>query len=378
MSLNPAKTLTKPIRFRSAIVAELLVLYVGVTFIIFFYLVIPSFAVGTTGQMFYVDSTLYVNFANSLREGFRNPWVLASLAHFPNTLWTPVFISYVLPDPLYVMLLNYGAFVVSVLLLSRSYRISLLVFLPLLLMNPTSTTSILCVNKEVLDLLAISMFLYARVRRNRWVLFLALGLAFLNRWEVCAVMITFLAFNSRVNPLRQHRLTMLILLVLCLSIVMPVFAGKMLAGRFEEAQSGNIIVVLDHLQMHYLYAIAIIPKVAENLFGEIVSRVQWESGSSGAYIIIFNNVSTAILLWIAARKKLLTLQNDLVYLSAIGAVIVAQALVIQPRYFYFLYAVICLQVARRRSDQTESCSWQRKAGQAAPVSAVATIQGAAS
>jgi hypothetical protein len=48
----------------------------------------------------------------------------------------------------------------------------------------------------------------------------------------------------------------------------------------------------------------------------------------------------------AAKKRLLRLQNDFVYFGALGAVIIAQTLVPQPRYFYWLYVLLCLQLAQ--------------------------------
>ncbi len=59
------------------------------------------------------------------------------------------------------MLFNYGLFATSLILLKRTYPISLSILILLLLLNPTTTTSILCVNKEVLDLFVISLFLFA-------------------------------------------------------------------------------------------------------------------------------------------------------------------------------------------------------------------------
>ena len=345
MTLGPAKILSRPTRIRSAIVAVALAAYLEFIFIIFFQAVVPSYVNGTTSDAFSVDSTLYVFFANELRERRFDPWVIASMAHFPNTLWVPVFLSLVINSAFLIMLVNIAAAVLSVCLLKRGYAVSLTVFLPLLMMNPTTTTSLLCVNKEIFDLLSLSMFLYGRAKRIHWIIFMALAIALLNRWETCLVIAAFLFVESRLNPWKGRRWTFLIILVLILNFAMPFWGAKTLAGRFEEAESGNTIAVLDGLQMHYLYVIAVIPKIAENLFGQILNRQVWEVGSSWLFINLFNNIASALLLLIAVGKRLLTLQNDFVYFAAIGAVFIAQSLAIQPRYFYFIYVLICLQVA---------------------------------
>ena len=345
MALDQVKILSRPTRIRSAIMAVVLVAYLAFIFVIFFQAVIPSYTNGTTSEAFSVDSTLYVAFADVIRAGRFDPWVAASMAHFPNTLWVPVLLSFVLNSAFLVMLVNVAAAVLSICLLKRGYAVSLTVFLPLLLMNPTTTTSLLCVNKEIFDLLNLSMFLYGRAKRIRWPIVIALGIALLNRWETCLVMLVFLFIESRLNPWKDRRWTFLIILLLLLNFAMPLWGANTLAKRFEETESGNTIAVLDGLQMHYLYVIAVIPKIADNLFGQILNKEVWEVGSSWLFINFFNNIASALLLFIAFGKRLLTLQNDFVYFAAVGAIFMAQSLAVQPRYFYLIYVLICLQVA---------------------------------
>jgi hypothetical protein len=94
--------------------------------------------------------------------------------------------------------------------------------------------------------------------------------------------------------------------------------------------------------MHYLYAVAVIPKVAENLFGELAL------GLDRSYILWFNSLADVIVLVVLARRHLLTLRSDLMFFCTVGSAIIAVSLVIQPRYFYFVYALLCVQAAQRR------------------------------
>jgi hypothetical protein len=131
-------------------------------------------------------------------------------------------------------------------------------------------------------------------------------------------------------------------LILGLSCLLPLLASSALSGRFEEASNGGLVVQLDMLEMHYLYAVAIIPKVAENLFGELAL------GLDRSYILWFNSLADVIVLVVLARRHLLTLGSDLIFFCTVGSAIMAVSLVIQPRYFYFVYALLCLQAAQRR------------------------------
>jgi hypothetical protein len=243
----------------------------------------------------------------------------------------------------------------SVLLIKRTFSISTGAFVFLLLLNPTTATSLLCVNKEILDLLIMSVFLYSRVKRNNAMLLVALGLSLLNRYEICVVMLLFLIAQSRLNPLRQKRFATLSLLVVAINFLMPFYASDMLSRKFEEAQSANTIAFLDTMQMHYMYALAVVPKIAENLFGQLLNPQVWKSPSSWLYINLFNNLAYVIVILIAAKKRSLTLRKDLIYLGAFGAVFVAQSLAVQPRYFYFIYVLLCLQVAQRRVYDQPVC-----------------------
>jgi hypothetical protein len=351
MIRNPLNILTKPVRVNSWIVLAILSVYVSVTFIIFFQAVIPSINAGgdTANVTFAVDSTIYMYLADAVREGRLDPYVVAALFHFPNTTWAPVFTWWLLNNNLLVMLLNYALFVASVLLLKNTFPISLTVFLPLLLLNPTTMTSILCLNKEIFDFFILSLFLCSRVKRSKWLLVAALTLALIVRFEFCGVLALFVLSGSRLNPWRKNRAMTLFMVVMAINFIVPLFAGDMLSARFEEASSANTIAVLDRLQMHYLYALVVPFKIAENLFGQLVNPQAYTAMSSYLFINFFNNFSYVIVLAIAANKKLLNLQNDLVYFACFGAVIVAQSLAVQPRYFQFVYILLCLQIAQLKA-----------------------------
>src|SRR5579875_1603141 len=160
MTLDPVKIMTTPVRFRAWVLALFLTLYVAVSFAILFHAVIPDMESETVNETFAVDSTVFTYLADALREGRYDPYVIGSLASFPNTLWVPVAVWFVMHSALLVMLTNYALFIFSLWLLSRTFSISLVALIPLLLLNPTTSTSLLCLNKEIFDLLNLSLFLY--------------------------------------------------------------------------------------------------------------------------------------------------------------------------------------------------------------------------
>jgi hypothetical protein len=142
-----------------------------------------------------------------------------------------------------------------------------------------------------------------------------------------------------VNPWRRKRGMTIGILILALSFLLPAFWSTELSGRFEEAQDAGLVARLDTLEMHYWYVVAVVPKIAENLFGELASSLD------RSYMLWFNSLADVVVFIVLAKRHLLTVRSDLVYLCMLGAVFMGVSLVIQPRYFYFIYALLCLQAA---------------------------------
>lgn len=352
MTINPLAFATKPIPVKTWIFFVMMVLYIALTLALFFSWIAPSLD-GRTNQHIAADSTTYLYYADTFRNGNIDPFVVVAMSSFPNTLWVPVLIAFVLKSTFLMVVVNYGMFFLAVAMLKRTFSISIRVFVALLLLNATTTISLLSVNKEIVDLLAISVFFFALHKHWRGLLLLALLVALLNRFEVCIVMVLWLLANGRLNPWRRRRLVTLVALTTALSILLPLVASRDLTRRFAEASSGRLIAFLDSLEMHYLYGIAVIPKIAQNLFGELVNVSNWQtsygdlSNVANSYILLLNNLATAIVLMILIRKRFLSVRFDLIYFASLGAIIMAVALVIQPRYFYLVYVMLCLQAAHK-------------------------------
>ena len=121
----PTITTIKPISFlvhRRRIGYWLLVLflfvYVAFCGIIFLQWVNPSLT-GHSDLRIAADSGTYMYMAHVLREGRRVPWVYEALTAFPNTLWMPVFLAFVIPSTIGIAFLNLAVLLVSLDLFRR-------------------------------------------------------------------------------------------------------------------------------------------------------------------------------------------------------------------------------------------------------------------
>lgn len=332
--------------------AILAIAYALACILVFIYWVNPSLD-GHTDQRIAADSSTYLYMADVLRDGRNDPFVLNALASFPNTLWMPVFVAFLLKSTVLIALVNSFLFLISIWLFKLSSKFNVGLFVTLLLINPTTMISLLSVNKEIIDLFVVALFCYSLAFKQNWALCTALIVALINRYEICLSMTLFLLIRSKLNPLRRRRLLTLFGLAILISICLPLFAGHTLAVRFEEASGGGAIAFLDSLEMHYLYIIAAIPKVLEGMFGELLNVSHWMQYSTddlaNSYILFFNNVATLLVIAILMRKRNLTISSDLIYFALMSSMIMSISLVIQPRYFYYCFVLFCLQAAHHRT-----------------------------
>jgi hypothetical protein len=309
---------------------------------------------GRTDQHIAADTGTYTDLADAIREGRPNPFVIAALAKFPNNLWMPVLLAIAFRDPLAIVIVNYLILFLSIFLLKKTFSLSMGTFIALLLLNPTTTVSLLSLNKEIIDLLGISLFLYARSARLKGLLLFALLIAVVNRYEVCVFMLLYLFVTSSFCRWHAQRIRMLLLIVLAIDIFLPFFGSASLEARFAEASNGGLIALLDSMEIHYLYFVAVVPKIAENLFAELFSVSKWMSYEANdlanSYVVGFNNLANAIVFLLLLKKRRLSIRNNLIYFAMLGSVVMALAMVVQPRYFYCVYILLCLQVAEAHSE----------------------------
>lgn len=341
--------------FGSWIALLIIAAYLGVAAIAFVQVVNPSLN-GENSQHIAADSVTYIYMADALRQHRVDPWVYAALASFPNTLWMPVAIAYVLNSTALTVVFNVIVFCISVALYRRVAPLRTIEFCLLLFLNATTVISLMSVNKEIIDLFVLALFSFSLVRRRRALLILALLIALLSRYEVFVAFVIFLAARTRLNPWRARRWRTLLLLLLGLSVMLPVALSHSLAYRFQEAEGGGLVTFLDQLEMHFLFFAASLPKIAENLFGTLINPALFarfgELDIANSWILLLNNLATAVVICRLGMKHRLNrhaIQLDWMYLMAIIAIIMSVALVIQPRYFYLVYIILCFEAARRRT-----------------------------
>ena len=331
-------------------------LYIAFSLLLFFIWVNPSLT-DETGDHIAADANTYMYFADSLREGRNEPWVLYSMATFPNNLWGPVFLGLLIRSTVAIVVVNYTILFFAIWLLHRALDLKLGLLFFLILMNVTTFISLLSLNKEIFDLLVIGLFIYylghgSRGRR-RVALVAALVISVICRFETTVCIVAYLVIESRCNIFRRQRKTTLAIVLLALSISLPASITGLMSMRLDEAlltgSSGSIMLLLDNLQLHYLFFVAVIPKILDNLFAQLISFNSWPSynleDAANTFFLFGNNMANLVLIALLIFKKRFSLGRNLVYFACLSAIFMSISPVIQPRYFYGVYIVLCVDAA---------------------------------
>lgn len=339
-------------------------LFMGVTVPAgFFWLAEPSL-LGKTDWRWWCDSPVYLYAAGidtdpallqdyegllSRPPGAEIDW--ANSFAFASNFTGPLLIGVLAGTNFKIMLVNYAIFLSALWFLLRLKNVHGKLLILLILANPFTIISIWTLNKEIIALLAAALFAYYLEHRRWFLLPVVLLVSFLARWEQAAFVVIFLIVTSRVNPLRNHRLATLVLLVLGMSAVYPSIHSM------AEAWGNNshIMATLNSMQKNYLFFVVLIPKLLMNLAFVVllflVQQPDWHDVPNGAGMLIYQALMIGVTVAIVLQRKF-HLNSNYIYCAALFSVLCCAGPLIQPRYLYAAYIFMCIELATRRKPKS--------------------------
>ena len=122
----------------------------------------------------------------------------------------------------------------------------------------------------------------------------------------------------------------------------------------QEARAGGLLAILNSLQRNFGFALAVIPKIALNWFGNL-GRV-WDVVEPGPdfdpsvlynYALIGHQLCMAGLTAYLVLRGRFRLSRALISLSILYSILFSLSLIIQYRYFFPVYGLFCLEASRR-------------------------------
>jgi hypothetical protein len=276
-----------------------------------------------------------------------------------SNLFGPVLEAQVLRTDLNVTLFNSLLFIVCLSILRSMPEFDRATFLLLMMVNPFLLTALITLNKEIFAVAGIVVFVrYTGATRFRlWWLCLALVLSLFARWQQLLVLLLYLAYEFRISPLRGRRRWGVAVTVLGFTIAYGVIyrvAPFFFAALLVQAQAGHTILILDNIQANFGFPLVAIPKILMDCMG------RWLLPGYFLHDYVFEDFTnwrdqifmhmhtlflTVLLIGMFFGRKL-RLRHAPVYLIFLYLLMVAISPMVQPRYEYPVYALLCLEASR--------------------------------
>ncbi len=333
-------------------------LYVLVCLVGFLTLVQPNID-GTGAFRLGADSGTYLELADLMRHGGDAEVALIGLS---GNYFGPVLVALALQSGFLIALFNMLMYGWALYAAGKIEGVDPWLFALLLMLNMETFVSAVTLNKEVFALLSAVLFaryLYSE-RRSVFMLALILLAALFARWQQVVITLMFLAL-ARGGRSRRHPIAILAGIVVLVGIAYPLaLSGANLTSFTEQGETGGGITILNTLQAHYLYPVTVFPKVAMNLFGQLLSPkyffgAYWDKDFHDLQNQFAIQLHTVAMLFVCAVlwwQRKVNLREPLIFFCALYLALTAATPFIQPRYQYPVYGLLCIEIARKRGAGT--------------------------
>jgi hypothetical protein len=272
----------------------------------------------------------------------------------------PVLVAKIFRDKAVVGLLDCGLLLLTIWSAGKVPGVSRRVFTMLILLDGQTMPSLITLNKEIFAVAGMVFFaqwIYSRTR-PLWLLGAAAVLSMLARWEQIGILMLFIALESRFSPLRRRHRLALALIIGAITVAYPLalhFLGASLEPFLVQAEAGHTIALLNRLQAHYLFPVAVLPKILMNIGGYVLTPTYflgpyWHGYFGELQLQVFSvghMFAYSALMVVAFVEGRLTVERPLPYLMWMYLIVTCVNPFVQTRYQYPAYGLLCVEMARR-------------------------------
>jgi hypothetical protein len=234
----------------------------------------------------------------------------------------------------------------------------ILVFL--LAINAETAAALVTLNKEILVLvtaLLLAKYIYS-TRKSWFLLGPVLVISLFARWEQVAIILLFFFLRRKGSIFERNPRLAVVSVIAALTVTYPLVARLPDSGirAFTQYANGaNTIVKLNHLQANFGFPIVMLPKILMDLSGELLRPATYlsEFGTLGwgdihsMFIIPLFSIALITLLVVAYYKGKLNPRRPIALIIIIYLLVTAVTPFVQPRYNYFVYVLLCLELAKK-------------------------------
>ncbi len=302
------------------------------------------------------DSITYFEFANLVQSGNAG----STLISLSGNLLGPVLIAILLKAGWLVAIFNFFLFCIAIYAAGCIQGLNRWSFALLLMLNAETLVSIVTLNKEILSLFSavlLATYLYSK-QRSKLLLLIILAFALFARWQQLVITFMFLYLQRPDSWLRSRPKVLLAMVTFLIGAAYP-FAYSLvdLTGFTQQGETGGTITTLNRLQKDFLYPIVVFPKIAMNLFGQLLVPKYFFNDYlhkdfddlQNQYFIHLHTAAMLIVCIATFLRKRLLFKEPLILFSALYLIITSITPFIQPRYQYPVYVLLCLELTRNKS-----------------------------
>lgn len=300
---------------------------------------------------FFADSNTYMQMSRGEYLGFDAD---SSLIDASSNFLGPILILKLLGNNIYlVTLLNSIIFFFSVVHISKMLSLNPLKVCLVLLISPLTISTLLSVNKEIFFFPFLAFAISGYIRRSFSCVVIALGISILARWQLTAFYIVFMviAYSPRIFAGRKQLIIALLAAasigyLLVAELIQPVLNVVERSIAEYEGGSGMYESMLN-LQSKGLYFLVFPVKSAHLLFGLGVrmDKLLFPVNIYNDVFIVLHSTAVLVAFIVLLRKKYISLQSDLFFISVLYLIVFCLTPIFAPRYLYFVYILWALMLA---------------------------------
>jgi hypothetical protein len=306
---------------------------------------------------FGADSPTYWQAVNYRKDHADSDFDLIS---FGSNLLGPIAIGAVLRTGIAVNIFNILLFFLSVEVACTIPGVDRYRLLFLLMICSETAPALVTLNKEIMVLFsALLLAKYVYSTKRSWLLLgTVLLFSFFTRWEQIAIIILFL-FLRRKDSIFERKPRLAVAFVVAVLTVsyslIAMLPGSGIVGFMRFARGANTIAKFNNIQAHFGFPLVMVPKIIMDISGELLRPATYFAmfqtfgfGDIHSWFIVPTFSLVLIpLLAIAYFKGLLNPRRPIALLIIIYLLVVALTPFVQPRYNYFVYVLLCLELAKK-------------------------------
>ncbi len=289
-----------------------------------------------------------------------------NLVSFSGNLLGPVLIGTVFRNGIGVALFNIFLFFVAVEVACSIPGVDRYWLVFFLAVCSETAPALVTLNKEIFVLfstLLLAKYIYSD-KRSWFLLAVIFTASLFARWEQVALIMLFLFLRRKGSVFERNPKMAIGFVIGVLTVLYALIArlpGSGLAAFTQYTAKGNTIAKLVKIQANFGFPLVVGPKILMDLFGELLRPLTFirEYSALGfgdihsIFIIPLFSIGLCTLLVMAYRRGKMNPRRPIAFLIIIYAITTAITPFVQPRYNYFAYVLLALELARKEEPGEE-------------------------